>query len=200
MAFRSTLLLLATLLATPIVGIAQAAPMPEWENAAGGKLEFDVASVRPTQAQSSQSSNVDLDGSDYFRYTSGPIRASGSLINYIAFAYKIQDGVQYPSLYAQLPKWAQSEVFAVEARAPVEKPTKDQIRLMMQSLLAERFGLRLHTEGRRQPVYALTLAVPASPGCNRIRQTTSYARIRQLSIRRRKAIRIRRPVSWSSST
>ena len=55
----------------------------------------------------------------------------------------------------------------MEERSPVEKPTKDQIRLMIQSLLAERFGLRLHTETKVQPVYALKLTVPDKPGLQR---------------------------------
>ena len=162
-ALHVALLIGLTLSVTSLVG-QNPASVPEWQKAAGGKLEFEVASVRPSQAQYSNSSNVDLDTSDFFRYTGGPIRTTGKLISYIGFAYKIQDGSQYPSLYAQLPKWAQDESFAVEARAPVEKPTKDQIRLMMQSLLAERFGLRLHTEIKERPVYALTLSAPGKPG------------------------------------
>jgi uncharacterized protein (TIGR03435 family) len=143
-----------------------AAPIPEWQKAAGGKLEFEVASVRPSKAQNADitNSNLDLDPSDYFRYRGGPIRTTGNLVGYIALAYKIQDWGQGSALYARLPKWAQSESFTVEARASVEKPTKDQIRLMMQSLLAERFGLRLHTEIKEQPVYALRLTAPGKPG------------------------------------
>lgn len=165
---ESVAALCAALLTGLALGAAGQAPasMAEWQKAAGGKLEFEVASVRPSQAPyaNQSNSNLDLDASDIFRYAGGPIRTTGNLIGYIAFAYRIQDGSQYPSLNAQLPKWAQSESFAVEARAPFEHPTKDQIRLMMQSLLAERFGLRLHTEVKTLPVYALTLAAPGKPG------------------------------------
>jgi uncharacterized protein (TIGR03435 family) len=141
-----------------------AAPMPDWQKAAGSKLEFEVASVRPSKAQYSDSSNVDLEASEFSRYTGGPVRTTGELAAYIGFAYKIHDTSQIPLLYKQLPKWAQDESFTVEARAPIEKPTKDQIRLMMQSLLAERFGLRMRTEIQVQPVYALTLVTPGKPG------------------------------------
>ncbi len=55
------------------------------------------------------------------------------LFNYIAFAYKIHDTSQYQPLMAQLPKWAQTEQFDIEARAE-DDPTTDQVRLMMQSL------------------------------------------------------------------
>jgi uncharacterized protein (TIGR03435 family) len=44
------------------------------------------------------------------------------------------------------------------------KPTKDQLRVMMQALLVERFGLRLHFERQTVPVLALTLAKPGKTG------------------------------------
>jgi uncharacterized protein (TIGR03435 family) len=37
-------------------------------------------------------------------------------------------------------------------------PTKDQMRLMMQSLLADRFKLVVHTDTRQVPVFASVLA------------------------------------------
>jgi hypothetical protein len=46
MALRETLLLLATFLVVPFAFPAQTADMPDWQNAAGGKMEFDAASVR----------------------------------------------------------------------------------------------------------------------------------------------------------
>jgi uncharacterized protein (TIGR03435 family) len=88
---------------------------------------------------------------------------NGLLVNYIMFAYKVGDLSQYTLLNAQLPKWAQTQRFLIEARAPGD-PTKDQVRLMMQSLLAERFGLRLHTEVRQMPLYVLVLDTHGKPG------------------------------------
>ena len=85
------------------------------------------------------------------------------MVSYIIFAYKIEDASQYPLMQAQLPKWAQTQQFHVEAR-PEGSPTKDQIRLMMQSLLAERFHLAIHTETRQLPMYALLLDKPGKPG------------------------------------
>lgn len=42
--------------------------------------------------------------------------------------------------------------------------TRDQYRLMMQTLLAERFGLQLHFEEIELPVLAMVLAKPGKPG------------------------------------
>jgi bla regulator protein BlaR1 len=46
-------------------------------------------------------------------------------------------------------------------RAPDNNPTKDQMRLMMQALLSERFKLSVHFETQIVPVFAL---VPAKTG------------------------------------
>jgi uncharacterized protein (TIGR03435 family) len=53
-----------------------------------------------------------------------------------------------------------TERFDIKARAEGDA-TKDQMRLMMRSLLAERFNLAVHTETRQVPVLAL---IPARPG------------------------------------
>src|SRR6185312_12640694 len=150
----------ATLAQTPIA--------PTWQVAAGGKLEFEVAAIRQAGPSSSEIGNVDLDSSDYFvRYTGGLVTTSGSLTNYIIFAYKIEDASEYPRVQAQLPRWAQTAQFYLEARPPALPgaiPTKDQLRLMVQSLLADRFKLVLHTEIRPHPAYLLTLDRPGAPG------------------------------------
>jgi uncharacterized protein (TIGR03435 family) len=56
------------------------------------------------------------------------------------------------------PGWVSSEHFDIEAKA--EDPTTGyvQLRLMMQSLLEDRFHLRLHRETRISPVYSLVIS------------------------------------------
>ena len=137
--------------------------MPDWQRAAGGTMQFDVASVRPIDSGSKEFGNVDLDPSDYFRYQGGPVRLRGLLVDYIFFAYKLDSLSEYKSLSEHLPNWAQTQQFVVEARAP-GNPTKDQIRLMVQALLAERFGLQIHAEEQQGPIYALVLEKPGKPG------------------------------------
>ena len=58
-------------------------------------------------------------------------------VYYLQFAYKITAG-QYLALTRRLPDWTKIDRFDIEARAEGD-PTKDQMRLMVQSLLAERF-------------------------------------------------------------
>jgi uncharacterized protein (TIGR03435 family) len=55
------------------------------------------------------------------------------------------------------PDWLIKELYAIQAKAP-EGPVSDaQIRLMVQTLLAERFHLRVHRETKELAVYALVI-------------------------------------------
>jgi bla regulator protein BlaR1 len=87
---------------------------------------------------------------------------NGRLISYIDFAYNLT-GNQFQLLMPQLPKWVINDRFDIQARAD-GNPGKDQMRLMMQSLLADRFKLAVHYETRRLPVFALVLAKPGRTG------------------------------------
>ena len=56
-----------------------------------------------------------------------------------------------------LPEWADSEDFDIEAVAEGNPSTAEK-RLMLQSLLADRFSLRIRRESQSRPVYALVIA------------------------------------------
>lgn len=84
-------------------------------------------------------------------------------MTFISFAYKLSAADQGKADFEQLTKWTATDSFDVEARAE-GNPTKDQMRLMMQSLLAERFKLAAHFETREGPVFALTLVKPGKLG------------------------------------
>jgi bla regulator protein blaR1 len=138
--------------------------VPGWQTAAGGRLSFEVASVRLSAPNAPPSENsFQINAQDDFSPTGGFFRSSAHLIMYIIFAYKIVDTSQYGSLLAQLPKWGNTDQFVIEARAE-GNPTKNQYRLMMQSLLADRFKLAIHTGTRQLPVYAVILSESGKPG------------------------------------
>jgi uncharacterized protein (TIGR03435 family) len=65
---------------------------------------------------------------------------------------------------SRLPKWAFTDRYNIEARAPISNPTNDQMRLMVQSLLAERFQLAARFEDRELQVFELKLARPGKLG------------------------------------
>jgi uncharacterized protein (TIGR03435 family) len=54
------------------------------------------------------------------------------------------------------PDWLNSERFDIIAKIPAET-TKEQYKLMLQNLLAERFQLTLHHQTRELPIYALAI-------------------------------------------
>jgi uncharacterized protein (TIGR03435 family) len=56
------------------------------------------------------------------------------------------------------PEWQNSDKFDINAKAAETSPTTDQMLGMLQTLLADRFKLKLHTETREVPIYALVLA------------------------------------------
>ncbi len=143
--------------------IAQAPKVPQWQTAPAVKRTFEVASVRQSSPNAPFKENVALDALDAFPPNGGLFTANSGLPSYIIFAYKIVDTSQYQSLTAQLPKWAQMDKFTIEARAD-GSPSKDQMRLMMQSLLADRFKLAVHVESRQLPAYALVLDKPGKLG------------------------------------
>lgn len=148
---------------------------------------FEVASVRPSGPNVPQRSNVPLDaGYVYGTIAADDARSSSAgifsathqpLWRYISFAYKLS-GTQEMALrfniYSGVPKsgaplWVTgsftggADFFDINARAP-EKTSVDEMRRMMQALLAERFHLVLHMQTAEAPVFALELAAPGRTG------------------------------------
>ncbi len=121
------------------------------------KLEFDVASVKANKSGSSQvGSNIPLGPGSVFPANGGHLVIQNiPLFGLIAFAYKIT-GDQEQALRLELPPWVQSERFDVEARSSAS-PTKDDMRMMMRALLADRFRAVIRTEERQLSIYNLVL-------------------------------------------
>jgi len=62
-----------------------------------------------------------------------------------------------------MPDWARTEQYDVRART--SKPSsRQEILAMLQTLLADRFSIKVHRETREMDVYALVLIKPGSPG------------------------------------
>jgi uncharacterized protein (TIGR03435 family) len=136
---------------------------PDWQKAAGGSMAFEVASVREDKGPFKPPSFA-LSSDEWFREPNGRFHADFALPAYIAFAYKIWlTGEEERTMLANLPAWVKTDRFDIEATAPLHA-TKDQYRLMMQALLAERFGLKLHFEQQELPVLAMVLVKPGKPG------------------------------------
>jgi uncharacterized protein (TIGR03435 family) len=180
-------IIISSLLFTTCLAISLPAQSPErgWQKAAGGKQQFEVASVRENRTSTDSTSNFTLDGNgntywvmnqdvkttpqgSLFRATNQP------LLRYIIFAYRLSGtqelalrgaglGFSWAGLGLKVPGWVADTRYDIEARA-ARPATKDQMRLMMQSLLAERFKLGVHNETRQAPVFALALEKPGTLG------------------------------------
>jgi len=114
---------------------ASAAPLPH----------FEVSSVKPNKSGDFRT-NLQLLPSGRLVATNLPLRAL------VYYAWRLQ-AVQVDGG----PDWAATDRFDIAATFP-EGTSSDQARLMLRSLLADRFKLRTHTERRELAVYALTVA------------------------------------------
>jgi uncharacterized protein (TIGR03435 family) len=77
-----------------------------------------------------------------------------TMTSIISFAYSIQK-----SQIANAPPWFDEQPWNIEGIPDTEgAPNWPQYRRMLQKLLADRFGLRLHNDKRELSVYALTVA------------------------------------------
>ena len=137
--------------------------VPAWQTAAGGKMEFEVASIHPAAPGASTRQNFDMSVEEMTIPPGGRLSATGALGMFIQFAYKLSV-FQDKAAFDHLPKWATTEYFDIEAKAPTANVTKDQMRLMMQSLLADRFNLIVHFETLDGPAMALVLVNPGKLG------------------------------------
>jgi len=151
-------------------GIAQPAAEPEWQAAAGHKLSFEVASVMLDTSGISKPASFPLTADDSFRDNGGAFHADLQLAVYIQFAYKLwMFPEQVEAMLSRMPAWVRNDHYEIEARAPDyphAHPPRDQMRLMMQSLLANRFKFAAHFETHEGPIFAMTLLKPAKPGPN----------------------------------
>ncbi len=139
--------------------------IPAWQATAGGKMQFEVASIRPSEPGKFVPPTFGLSIDDTPIPPGGNFTADFKLPTYIEFAYKIMLTLkQEDAMVAHLPEWVGTQPFVIRAKAPTTDATKDQMRLMMQSLLADRFNLVVHYETQEQSVLALVLAKPGAMG------------------------------------
>lgn len=113
-----------------------------------GAPQFEAASVRTNVSGDAATGGVQTPGS----FT----MVNETLQRLIGEAYA--DGAQIPPFrIVGGPEWANSARFDVVARSSANA-SRDQQRLMLRALLADRFKLKLHRESRELPIYELVRA------------------------------------------
>ena len=119
---------------------------------------FEVASVRSNKSNAQPTSRFPLGPGDAYAPGNFFSATNQPLVVYLRFAFQLpQDALP------GLPNWVYDERFDISARAP-GTPTKDEMRGMMPSLLADRFRLKTHSERRPRPAFSLVLARPGQIG------------------------------------
>lgn len=116
----------------------QQAQLPQGTSAPAA---FEVASVKPLP---------DLTGL-VFRVENGNLKARMGLSWLIGWAYEA------PPTRVEVPEWAVLAGFDIEAKAGAPVP-EGQVRLMLRTLLGDRFHLAVHRETRQTAMMTLTVA------------------------------------------
>lgn len=131
------------------------------------KLSFEVASVKLDTSGVFKPPSFPLSADDSFTDTGGRFTADFQLSVYIQFAYKLWlIPEQVEAMLSHQPAWLNNEHYLIEAKSLIAHPTKDQMREMMRSLLADRFHFQAHFETHQGPILAMTLAKPGKTGPN----------------------------------
>jgi uncharacterized protein (TIGR03435 family) len=146
---------LASSLALTTLGQGPAQPSAQ---PAAERPAFEVASVKPINAQDR------IIG--MFTFPGGRISITMlTLKQLIQEAYSIQ-----PFQISGGPRWLDDDRYDIEAKPPADSPSSKlttpnpklppphEELLMLQSLLADRFQLKVHTETREGPIYELVVA------------------------------------------
>ena len=122
--------------------------------------KFEAATVKPIKESMRSSAGMRPTPGGRLRAENMPVRML------IMRAYQLQD-----FQIAGGPDWLRNEGFDIEARGD-SQATKEQLMLMLQSLIEERFQLRYHRETREGSVFALSVAkngpklpTPKEGGC-----------------------------------
>jgi uncharacterized protein (TIGR03435 family) len=144
-----------TVIALTIAGLAMGQAF-----APTGSSTFEVASIKPTTPGAPDGGVHPAPGG--MRYVGN----NWMLRNYLSVAYQVK-----PEQIAGGPGWLDTEPYDLNAEA--EKPSSiEELHIMLQNLLSERFKLRFHHETKEMSAYVLTvdkggpknLKVHPSPG------------------------------------
>jgi uncharacterized protein (TIGR03435 family) len=109
------------------------------------QVKFEVASVKANTSGAGDFSN---DVTPEGRFSA----RNFTVWNLIRRAYNLQD-----LQISGGPGWIKTEGFDIEAR-PASPVSREKMDEMLRSLLAERFQLKVHTESRNLPAYALVVS------------------------------------------
>lgn len=125
--------------------VSQAADADVKPMASNANPSFEVATIRPSNP------NHPLDGGMSGRRTAFP---NTTVLFLVSFVYDLHD-----NQIIGAPDWMATEKFDfVGVSDTPGKPNLQQVKIMIQKLLADRLQLKFHREKRDMPAYVLTVA------------------------------------------
>ncbi len=112
---------------------------------------FEVASITPCKPGTPEPPAYHM-GMVQFTFPGGKFRADAATLKYlIEWAYNIQ-----PSQHSGGPSWMDSDRYDIIAKAEGSVTDAEQ-KLMVRTLLADRFALKIHQEKKRLPVFIVSV-------------------------------------------
>jgi uncharacterized protein (TIGR03435 family) len=115
--------------------------------------EFEVVSVKPAKPMIGRRGGVAMGGTGAIRWDPGMLRATNiSLKSLIREAFTVKD-----YQISGAADWFDSEGYDVEAKTGAESSREEQ-RLMLQKMLADRFQLRYHRDAKEIQALGLLVA------------------------------------------
>jgi uncharacterized protein (TIGR03435 family) len=141
-----------------LVVIAAISRAPLQAQVRSNHVEFDVASIKENRQDVPWQDNRDNCGLNGMGSVN--ILPGGRLIAERALLACIIQGAYGVRPYQVVggPPWLNSIHFDIDAKAENRNASSEEMRTMLQTLLADRFKLRVHKETRNIPVYELSVA------------------------------------------
>jgi len=122
-------------------------PAPPKVMAADAKPSFEVATIKPNDSGAAQMQGLNVSGNGH-NFTT----RNSSLTDLIAFAYNAQ-----PKQIIGGPDWMDKDRFDISAISDTEgMPNGNQLRSMIQKLLADRWKLTFHHDKKELSAFVLT--------------------------------------------
>jgi uncharacterized protein (TIGR03435 family) len=123
-----------------------AIPKPPKPMPADAKPKFEVATIKPGQPNQ-PGKNIGFRGREF-------LARNFNVNDLIALSYGL-----HAKQIVGAPEWFNSQLFDISGVPDVEgQPSMPQMGMLMENLLAERFGMKFHYEKRELSVFALTVA------------------------------------------
>jgi uncharacterized protein (TIGR03435 family) len=134
----------------PLVGVCAAVVLALAATPRAQNASFEVASIKP----SNPNPTGPLGATPYVLPALGRLTAQNVTLRILVMAaYQKQ-----PFQIVGGPPWINADKYDINAKAVDGTLTTDQMLALLKTLLADRFKLKLHTETRDVPIYALVLA------------------------------------------